>query len=1404
MNKFCGGDKDVDYQYVSEKVARFLKSIREDGPDSWITNKCYTDDKLRIERLSGKRLSMDSCYINLAIREQPRAPVDDNSETESTQEKSQNSVPSLQERLKIDVVDKTALTNLATLFSRSHGSRRILIHGRAGVGKTTLCRKIVHDFTKRAMWADVFRRVLWVPLQILKRLESSKYNLETLLRYTFFERCSEANGKRFARDLDAIVKKSSTDVKANGRTLFIFDGLDEIPELLTRNHAASEFIINDLLNLPDVIMTSRPHGTNLPDLEKPDLELDTIGFLPDQVAEYIEANVSDEKTKKDIRETLEKRPLLQSLVRIPVQLDALCFVWTSLGQEAKFDTMTALYRAIERVLWKKDIVRLEKKDGDALITPEKLMIERRAGLKKHLVSDEMSILEELAFAGLQRSVVQFDDAFRISISEKFMLAGKSDTILLRLSFLRKSSPSQDDEHQSFHFLHLTYQEYFAAQYFVRQWMKTSSRELEIKNEDSGCSETITPEEFLRRYKYTDRYDILWRFVAGLLDAQKKAVGFFNAIQEEPRDLLGPTHQRLVMRCMSECVSDNWVNAPLRIELETELRQFVEFLSRRRYKGTLVREVEFPQSVLHRILTRPDPHGRIGPIIRAQISVRRYVHPSTLQVVVEQMKSWRGDQLAQARDFLSSPLDMPKAVIEVLCRYLEDSSQRVTLAALRALIRQRDLPEDSTMRRLRELLNTPNDSEVGKDIQKATVELFATQSSLSDVSIEALVGVLSQRELGIQLSALEALGNQSQLPERTLKAIVAMFKDYKHDPMIVAAAAEALVGQDNLHEKHLTDIAKLLAHEDASVREAAIEALTMWSPRSGNLPPVILSAIEGLLGGTLDWAIQEAAARAMLNSWSHLSSETRGKVKEHLHHKDLQLPGFDRPTFAPEHSPLTRRTLTAIAAGQSPEGISSHWRTSHDHNNFPERQYRFQAIRSREPIKRRAAGILIMESGVQPEANLAAIVPFLKDGRPGVRKAAVRALSGQVHIPEAIRTVMEPLKKHRDWRVRNAAEMACSCNLFNIPLPDATLRDLAAQLENKDQRIANTALYILRSHPKLGEAVLASIAERLQGSQDWTVRTAAAKVLYGRSELPEAIIKALVTQLCNDELEKGKILAARVLGSCSRLYQDTHTLKGIIAQLMTANNNGVIDALKKCLAGFSNLPPEILYELLQLAEMGSSPEVSRAATDILGHQSGLSADQMLKLAEQAARKVDSEVGNAFWMALSRQRTMSKDVISVLATSIEENSRQPKLSPTLVRHAHDLAIGAMFLNFDSSIVCPSLLPLFYEGLLEKSCWESWSLCFDNDELLLTMPSGIQHRMPRNGICFKKGLTANILENHPYKRRINEWIDAGRRPEPDRAPGHELHTQKPLELVTALPRPRSVLDNLCFFCFGQRKGQ
>ena len=344
MNKFHGKD-DPEYQKVAGKLEEFLHGIREGTvlniADAWIRNQCYAADRLQIRRLSEEELPMEQCYINLAIIEQQCGRVSSGSGygSNGADSTSQSYPFSILSRQKVQTPDKSIRVELKTLFDQrgrgDHGvikTRRILIRGRAGVGKTTLCKKMVYDFIQQTslhdLWTQWFDRLLWVPLRNLQRRPGQGYNLSLLFRDEYFRHHLGKDG--LTRDDLAAELSRKVDDSNSERTLFVLDGLDEVSQLLASSNEMSDFL-KMLLNKPNVIVTSRPNAS-LPAIRAFDLELETIGFYPDQVREYIDKSFVDPDTKttdlnklKSFQSFLQNHQLIQDLVRIPILLDALCY-----------------------------------------------------------------------------------------------------------------------------------------------------------------------------------------------------------------------------------------------------------------------------------------------------------------------------------------------------------------------------------------------------------------------------------------------------------------------------------------------------------------------------------------------------------------------------------------------------------------------------------------------------------------------------------------------------------------------------------------------------------------------------------------------------------------------------------------------------------------------------------------------------------------------------------------------------------------------------------------------------------------------------------------------------------------------------------------------------------------------
>jgi NB-ARC domain len=187
-----------DFEHVSKIIQNLLKKICKGillaQADAWICKQYYTVERLKIKQLLGKPLLMDGCYINLAIIKQPDYDL-----VRSKEGLGKGDAPpwsSLFSRdtwLNIQTLDKNIQVDLLALFKHEGpddktAPRRILIHGRAGVGKMTLCKKIVNEFIHCCIWEGLFDCILWVLLRNLKRKEYqiAGYNFFHLFCHKYF------------------------------------------------------------------------------------------------------------------------------------------------------------------------------------------------------------------------------------------------------------------------------------------------------------------------------------------------------------------------------------------------------------------------------------------------------------------------------------------------------------------------------------------------------------------------------------------------------------------------------------------------------------------------------------------------------------------------------------------------------------------------------------------------------------------------------------------------------------------------------------------------------------------------------------------------------------------------------------------------------------------------------------------------------------------------------------------------------------------------------------------------------------------------------------------------------------------------------------------------------------------
>ncbi len=840
----------------------------------------YQRSNLSIQRVSGQTVSLNDCYINLAIVESQAQREKDKKELKK-QAATFERLPS-SERQRLEVANPNKLIALDKLFQAQKlrdGSegvpKKILIQGRAGIGKTTLCKKLVYEYYENKLWQDQFESLLWIPLRQLKT--HSHQSLEDLLCNQYFI----GHEKSQAQALSNVLHKHQD------KTLFILDGLDEVASELGGENQLGTFL-KVLLEKEHVVITSRPTGTNANMLNKLDLELETIGFSQDNVQAYIQ-KFAPESQQAAIKQFIKDTPLIQELVNIPIQLDALCYSWDRLPQN-KAATMSMLYEAMVDKLWRKDSVRLEKKGDGQVLGPHE--IENLSDFElEEVMAAESDYLSYLAFKGLEAEKIEFSreelSKRRKELNEGFQtertLPVNFTTNLKKTSYLHTADAEQPESERHYHFLHLTFQEFFAAKFLVRYLQAYAKTErttvfARVVQKDLGVMPSRAElEAFIATHKYNPRYEIVWWMVAGLLKGTALE-HFFNILDQSPRDLIGMRHQQVIMGCLNEARSQ-LTATPLLAQLENKLMQWLNFEMENgpNYYSRLGSQRTFPEHLLldhphkaryklniiktlgERSVLSDDAIGFLG----MELEDGQQKDPAVIQLVVMA---------------LTGSGTLPAAIIEALGKILKLQNELGGLciqAVTDILYQQGDLPntiEQSLLYQLevddrysRVLATDESEDENPITIvhpppllgsvwryQMSMADRFFTsgarvdlQEKLPEADIKVLIETLRNEDINIEsiAKAARTLGQQRELSVSTMGALITALQDNRAH--VRYAVADTLFLHKKLDSKILQVLLDTaLQDKERKIREVAIEALGQQETLSEFINPVLIAILKG--------------------------------------------------------------------------------------------------------------------------------------------------------------------------------------------------------------------------------------------------------------------------------------------------------------------------------------------------------------------------------------------------------------------------------------------------------------------------------------------------------------------------------------------------------------------------------
>jgi len=302
---------------------------------------------------------------------------------------------------------------------------KILIHGEAGIGKTSLCKYISYQWREKKFL--LFKYVIYIPL----RSWESKGLEGAIKDYYFYEDESRSF------ELFKGIEKKSKEV------LFLFDGYDEL------NEKKKSELQRYLKKLENYIIVSRPSGYDKNDFKEL-IFYKTVGLQKEDKNIYIDSffNNSDKNNQDGLKQFLQERSTIDSLSYIPLMLQIICSLWKEKRLELNV-TKVELYT---------DVIETLLKHSDK----EKTL---NSCLRKNKIKKSIG---KLAFHGLKTQTILFDcDYLAQRVKDKDI--DFFENSVMKSGILSSSNPPIE-------FVHLSFQEYFTA-YYVSKLKKKKMRKI---------------------------------------------------------------------------------------------------------------------------------------------------------------------------------------------------------------------------------------------------------------------------------------------------------------------------------------------------------------------------------------------------------------------------------------------------------------------------------------------------------------------------------------------------------------------------------------------------------------------------------------------------------------------------------------------------------------------------------------------------------------------------------------------------------------------------------------------------------------------------------------------------------------------------------------------------------------
>ena len=393
--------------------------------------------------------------------------------------------------------------NTSPYDQKEKGRRLILVEGAPGVGKSTFAWEYCRRW-ERGKIAQQYDLVLLLRLRDVSI--SRAKTLRDLIYYPM-----EGVPKDVCKGL----------VASHGlHVMIILEGFDELPDSgRSEESVFMELISGKLLPLATVLVTSRPWATELIRIHHEDRisqHIEILGFTNTQISEYIKSTIPQEKVS-ELTTYLERHPQIRAGMYIPLNSAIVVTVYQE-SQDSGCPmptTLTELYTALVRTLLVR-YLRVHPKYGSS--------INKFTDLPSEVYVNFLNLCE-VAYNG----IVSTSNQVQLIFSERDLPADFDNLGLMDSVTELYVTQGTVSSHN---FLHLTFQEFFAAVHISNM---SSAQQLEHFQKERKQDMYQEQSGGYGNGSGGGRLKVVLKFLAGLMDVDcfsKEIINHF--IQTPPR------------------------------------------------------------------------------------------------------------------------------------------------------------------------------------------------------------------------------------------------------------------------------------------------------------------------------------------------------------------------------------------------------------------------------------------------------------------------------------------------------------------------------------------------------------------------------------------------------------------------------------------------------------------------------------------------------------------------------------------------------------------------------------------------------------------------------------------------------------------------------------------------------